>query len=122
MLELLWLVPALPFAGALVLAVFGERMSHKSITAAGVGSVAAAAIVSILIAAAFLIASPATGMYTQTLWTWIDVGSFRPHIAFYLDALSLVMMLVVTFVSFLIHLYSAEFMTTTRVTAASSPT
>ena len=49
-------------------------------------------------------------MYTQTLWTWIDVGSFRPQIAFYLDALSLVMMLVVTFVSFLIHLYSTEFM------------
>ena len=43
MLELLWLVPALPFAGALVLAIFGARMSHKSITAAGVGSVAAAA-------------------------------------------------------------------------------
>jgi NADH-quinone oxidoreductase subunit L len=51
-------------------------------------------------------------MYTQILWTWIDVGSFRPQIAFYLDALSLVMMLVVTFVSFLIHLYSAEFMRT----------
>ena len=112
MLELLWLVPALPFAGALVLAVFGARMSHKSITAVGVGSVAASAIISILIAAAFLIAPPATGMYTQTLWTWIDVGSFRPQIAFYLDALSLVMMLVVTFVSFLIHLYSAEFMRT----------
>ena len=112
MLELLWLVPALPFAGALVLAIFGARMSHKSITAVGVGSVAAAASVSILIAAAFLIAPPATGMYTQTLWTWIDVGSFRPQIAFYLDALSLVMMLVVTFVSFLIHLYSAEFMRT----------
>src|ERR1019366_803860 len=60
----------------------------------------------------FLSAPPASGMYTQTLWTWIDVGSFRPQIAFYLDALSLVMMLVVTFVSFLIHLYSAEFMRT----------
>jgi NADH-quinone oxidoreductase subunit L len=53
-------------------------------------------------------------MYTQILWTWIDVGSFRPQIAFYLDALSLVMMLVVTFVSFLIHLYSAEFMRTDK--------
>ena len=76
----------------------------------GVGTVAASAFISVLIAAAFLSAPPASGMYTQTLWTWIDVGSFRPQIAFYLDALSLVMMLVVTFVSFLIHLYSAEFM------------
>ncbi len=112
MLELLWLVPAIPFAGALVLAVLGARMSHKSVTTVGVGSVAASAIISLLITAEFLSSPPATGMYTQTLWTWIDVGSFRPQIAFYLDALSLVMMLVVTFVSFLIHLYSAEFMRT----------
>jgi len=78
----------------------------------GVGTVAASAFISILIAAEFLSSPPATGMYTQILWTWIDIGSFRPQIAFYLDALSLVMMLVVTFVSFLIHLYSAEFMRT----------
>ena len=112
MLELLWLVPAIPFAGALVLAVLGARMSHKSVTTVGVGTVAASAIISILIAAEFLSAPPAGSAYTQTLWTWIDVGSFHPQIAFYLDALSLVMMLVVTFVSFLIHLYSAEFMRT----------
>ena len=112
MLELLWLVPAIPFAGALVLVVLGARMSHKSVTTVGVGSVAASAIISIFIAVAFLSAPPATGMYTQTLWTWIDVDSFRPQIAFYLDALSLVMMVVVTFVSFLIHFYSAEFMRT----------
>ena len=112
MLELLWLVPAFPFAGALVLAVLGARMSHRTVTMVGVGTVAASAIISILIAAEFLSTPPATGMYTQTLWTWIDAGSFRPQIAFYLDALSLVMMLVVTFVSFLIHLYSAEFMRT----------
>ena len=44
------------------------------------------------------------------LWTWIDVAGFRPQIAFYLDALSLVMILVVTWVGFLIHIYAAEFM------------
>jgi NADH-quinone oxidoreductase subunit L len=112
MLELLWLVPAIPFAGALVLAALGARMSHRTVTMVGVGTVAASAFISILIAAEFLSSPPATGMYTQILWTWIDVGSFRPQIAFYLDALSLVMMLVVTFVSFLIHLYSTEFMRT----------
>jgi NADH-quinone oxidoreductase subunit L len=110
MLELLWLVPAIPFAGALVLAVLGARMSHKSVTTVGVGSIAGSVIISIFISAAFLSAPPPGGMYTQILWTWIEVGSFRPQIAFYLDPLSLVMMLVVTFVSFLIHLYSAEFM------------
>jgi NADH-quinone oxidoreductase subunit L len=48
--------------------------------------------------------------YTQVLWTWLNVDGFRPEIAFYLDPLSLLMVVVVTFVSFLIHLYSAEFM------------
>ena len=40
----------------------------------------------------------------------MNVGGFQPRIAFYLDALSLIMTVVVTFVSFLIHWYSAEFM------------
>ena len=48
--------------------------------------------------------------YTQVLWTWIDVAGFRPQIAFYLDSLSLTMVLVVTCVGFLIHIYAAEFM------------
>ena len=110
MLQLLWLVPAIPFAGALVLAVFGPRMRSKTVAVLGTGTIAASAAISLLIAAAFLSAPPAEAAYTQTLWTWVDVGSFHPAIAFYLDALSLVMLLVVTFVSFLIHLYSTEFM------------
>ncbi len=110
MLSLLWLVPAIPFAGALVLAVFGPRIRSKAVAAVGTGTIAFSAAISLLIAAAFVSTPPAGAAYTQTLWTWIDVGSFHPAIAFYLDALSLVMMVVVTFVSFLIHLYSTEFM------------
>ena len=55
-------------------------------------------------------APPAANAYTQVLWTWLDVGGFRPEIALYLDPLSLIMVVVVAFVSFLIHLYSTEFM------------
>ena len=110
MLQLLWLVPAIPFVGALVLAVLGPRMRARGVAVVGTGSIAVSAAISLSIAVAFLNAPPAAGSYTQTLWTWIDVGSFHPAIAFYLDALSLVMMAVVTFVSFLIHLYSTEFM------------
>ena len=67
-------------------------------------------MISILITWNFLVSPPPGDSYTQVLWTWIDVAGFRPQIAFYLDALSLIMTLVVTFVSFLIHLYSAESM------------
>jgi NADH-quinone oxidoreductase subunit L len=68
------------------------------------------ALVTALIAACFVSAPPAGNAYTQVLWTWINVAGFQPQIGLYLDALSLVMVLVVTFVGFLIHIYSAEFM------------
>ncbi len=110
MLGLLFLVPILPFAGFLWLATLGARTPRRAVAAVGVGSIAASTVISILITAGFLASPPAGGSYTQALWTWIAAGSFTPRIAFYLDALSLVMMLVVSFVSLLIHLYSAEFM------------
>jgi NADH-quinone oxidoreductase subunit L len=106
----LWLIPAIPFASFTMLALFGPRISKKAAAVIGVASIAASAVISILITWKFLVSSPSGDSYTQVLWTWIDVAGFRPQIAFYLDALSLIMTLVVTFVSFLIHLYSAEFM------------
>ena len=110
MISLLWLVPALPFASALVLLLFGSRFSRRATAAVGVGSIGLSALISILVAVSFLGAPSAGNSYTQVLWTWMHVASFEPQIGLYLDALSLVMILVVTFVAFLIHIYSAEFM------------
>ena len=110
MLRLLWLIPAIPFASFIVLALVGSRISKKAAALVGVASIAASTLISILITWNFLVSPPPGASYTQVLWTWIDVAGFQPQIAFYLDALSLIMTLVVTFVSFLIHLYSAESM------------
>jgi NADH-quinone oxidoreductase subunit L len=110
MISLLWLIPALPFASALVLVLFGSRFSRIATAAVGVGSIGLSALITILVAASFFSAPPSGNSYTQVLWTWINVAGFEPEIGFYLDALSLVMVLVVTFVGFLIHIYSAEFM------------
>src|SRR5581483_11955868 len=110
MLGYLWLVLALPFAGFVVLALVGARLPKSAVAWIGVGTIGASALLSILIAASVLLAPPSHHANTQTLWTWIHVGDFRQTISIYLDALSLIMMLVVTFVSFWIHLYSAEFM------------
>jgi NADH-quinone oxidoreductase subunit L len=110
MLHLLWLVPALPFVSALLLMIFGPRMSRKAAAVLGVSSIGLAALISILITASFLHAPPPGNAFSQHLWSWIDVAGFHPQIALYLDALSLIYMLVVAFVSFLIHLYSAEHM------------
>jgi len=110
MLSYLWLVLALPFAGFFVLAVGGARLPKSAVAWIGVGTIGASALLSILIGAGFLIAPPPHHAYTQTLWTWIHVGAVTQKVSLYLDALSLIMMLVVTFVGFWIHLYSAEFM------------
>jgi NADH-quinone oxidoreductase subunit L len=109
-ISLLWLIPALPFASALILMLIGSRLSKRLAASIGVGSIGLSAVITILVAIGFFTSPPAGNSYTQFLWTWIDVAGFRPQIGFYLDSLSLVMLLVVTFVGFLIHVYSAEFM------------
>jgi NADH-quinone oxidoreductase subunit L len=110
MLQLLWLIPALPLLGFIILALVGPRLPRSLIAVVGAGSVGLSALVAFLVAFAFLGSPPPDYAYTQVLWTWMDVAGFTPEIAFRWDALSLVMALVVTFVGFLIHVYSAEFM------------
>ncbi len=110
MLQWLWLIPALPYAGFLVLALVGGRLSHRLAALVGVGSVGLSACAALLVTIGFLGSSLSGSAFSQTLWTWMDVGGFAPRVGLYLDPLSVVMMLVITFVGFLIHLYSSEFM------------
>ena len=104
----LFLIPALPFAGFLILALAGRRLAKPTVAIVGVGSVGLSALLTMIMAIEF-IGSQGTA-FTQTLWTWMKAGGFSANISFTLDALSLVMLFVITFVGFLIHLYSAEFM------------
>jgi NADH-quinone oxidoreductase subunit L len=108
--ELLPLIPALPFAGFLVLALVGRRLSKATIVLVGVGSVGLSAILTCLVGLRFITVSPVGHAVTQTLWTWMQFDGYASAISFSLDPLSLVMIFVVTFVGFLIHLYSVEHM------------
>ncbi|MBI4964403.1 MAG: NADH-quinone oxidoreductase subunit L [Desulfomonile tiedjei] len=105
MAELLWLVPAFPFAGFAVLILLGRRFSERFTALVGVGSVAVSALCAIVV-----YAGPIRFPYRQTLWTWMQVSTFKPEFALYLDVLSMIMVLVITVVGFLILLYSAEYM------------
>jgi NADH-quinone oxidoreductase subunit L len=109
-LDLLWLVPAVPVLGFLILVVSGARLRRSGVATVGVGSIAIATAITFFIAVRFASLPPPARVFTQTLWTWVRIGDFAPVIALRLDALSLVMMLVVTGVSVLIHLYSSAFM------------
>ena len=110
MIDWLWMVPALPFAGFVSLFVSGGRLRAPVVAVIGAGSVGLAALLAGAIAAEYLAAVPLGVGVRQVLWHWMTVDGFTPSITLYLDRLSLVMMLVVTGVGFLIHLYSTEFM------------
>jgi NADH-quinone oxidoreductase subunit L len=104
-----WLIPALPFAGFFILMV-GWRMPRKAAACIGAGSVGLAMAFAIWVAALFLANPPAGGSSTFLLWQWVAVSGFSAPVAITVDALSVVMLLVVTVVGFLIHLYSVDHM------------
>jgi NADH-quinone oxidoreductase subunit L len=106
--ELLWLVPILPLFGALVLALAGGLLPRRAAAAIGAGSVGGAWAISLIVLAGYF--AGGQHVYRQTLWYWFSVNGLRLPMGLYLDQLSLVMMSVVAFVGFLIHLYSTEFM------------
>ena len=110
MLEFLWLIPVLPLAGFMLLVLFGRRISNGAVGWIAVGSVGLSAIFAAIVGISFITSPPAGNCWSQTLWTWFKIGDFSPGIAFYLDSLSVVMMLVVTFVGLLIIIYSTAFM------------
>jgi len=104
-----WIV-ALPLLGFLMLTFAGRRLGKTAVGLVGVGSVGLSALLSIIYAILFFSNPPASGVIIDRLWTWISVGGLDVSISLRLDALSLVFILVITFVGFLIHLYSSEFM------------
>jgi len=110
MLNLLWLIPVLPLAGAFVLGVFGRRWAQRQVSAVGVGSVGLALLVALGVAWEFARLDPAALPLVQRYFAWLDAGTFVIPVTFYLDQLSLLMTLVVAVVGFLIHIYSVGYM------------
>lgn len=110
----LWLIPALPLGGFLILALAGKQLSRSSVALVGAGSICLSALVTFVVGGAFLAGMPANAVYTQTLWTWFEVGAFSAKITLTLDVLSLVFVFVITFIGALIHIYSTAFMEADR--------
>jgi NADH-quinone oxidoreductase subunit L len=103
----LWMIPVLLLVGAAVNGLFGRRFSRQTVSAVALGFSGAGFAMALWIAAQF---SSFTVPHVETLAPWIRVGDFQVDFAFYLDPLSLVMLLVVTGVGFLIHIYSVGYM------------
>jgi NADH-quinone oxidoreductase subunit L len=139
-LDSLWLVPALPLLGVIVnsaIAIFAERplllveagseehghgaSSHgaghhtappyrKWVAFLGPAVVGASFVVSLLSVLALATRPAHDRLFVQVLFPWVAAGGFSAPAAFQLDPLSSVMILVVTGVGFLIHVYSVGYM------------
>jgi NADH-quinone oxidoreductase subunit L len=109
MLGSLWLIPILCLAGAVVSLALGVAKARKPlVTVVGVGSVGAATVVTYVALWQYL-HQPQTTL-VEPYFTWIAAGKFVVNASFQLDPLSAVMIAFVTFVGFLIHLYSVGYM------------
>ena len=103
----LWLIPVLPLAGAAINGFLGKKSSRQAVTSVALLFSGAAFAMALLVAARF---SSLSLPYQEFFAHWIRSGTFTADFAFYLDQLSLVMLLVVTGVGFLIHVYAVGYM------------
>src|SRR5690349_6932103 len=107
-MSLLPYIPAFHFLSALILVLFGSRLSRKTDMVIGTSAIGLSALATLFVGQQFLSSGQAS--YRHVAWNWFDTGELSTAFAFHLDALSLVFISVITFVGFLIHVYSIGFM------------
>ena len=106
----IWLVPALPAAGVLINGLAGRRLSKRAVSIVGPGVIGAAFLVTLGILSELVARAPEERVMRLTVYEWLAAGDFSASVAFLVDPLSITLMLVVTGVGFLIHVYSVGYM------------
>jgi NADH-quinone oxidoreductase subunit L len=111
MFEYVWLIPLFPLIGVVINGLFGKSIKNEKIIG-GIGSamVLGSFLVSCGILFQLLSLPSEERLYELNLFTWIQSGNFKADIGFLVDPLSALMIMVVTGVGFLIHLYSVGYM------------
>ena len=94
MQEFIWLLPTFPLLGFLSLALTAGKLPKRLVAIIGAGSIGLSFLTAAIIAFQFL--ASGEDHFVKEVWTWISVGDFTPGFSFYLDGLSLVMMLIIT--------------------------
>jgi NADH-quinone oxidoreductase subunit L len=110
-MSLVWLVPALPLLGFLVngAIAFTRPREKWLVSTVGVGVLLASFVVAVMVARGLALAH-AEAPVVFRYWDWIPVGTLQVSYALQVDQLSAVMMLVVTGVGSLIHIFSVGYM------------
>src|SRR6516164_8498328 len=108
--SLLWLIPVLPLIGAAINGFAGKRLSKSLIGVIGSASVAISFLISLRLFVSMLNLPEQQLPILRDYFTWIQAGRFQAEFGFMLDHLSGLMILIVTGVGFLIHVYSTGYM------------
>src|SRR5579872_479197 len=109
----LWLIPLFPFLGFLINGLFGRRWSKTMVNVCCIGSVVLSflwVVKTLASLGAFSGGSPLETPYLEHYFTWIQSGSLNIGVDFAVDRLTAVMLMIVTGVGLLIHIYSIGYM------------
>jgi len=110
LLDHLWIILALPLAGAAINGLFGKRWPQSVVNSVAVGSVSLAFLAAAETVREFCALAPDQIPFVGNYFTWMVAGPFRVNFALQVDQLTVVMLLTVTFVGMLIHIYSTGYM------------
>ena len=100
------IVPLAPLVGALLAGLFGKLIGRTGAHVATIAGVAVAFIASVLVFQDVL----AGNTFNGSVYTWMTIGDIRFEVGFLIDSLTTMMMLVVTFVSLMVHIYTIGYM------------
>ncbi|HEU5084840.1 MAG TPA: NADH-quinone oxidoreductase subunit L [Acidimicrobiales bacterium] len=110
LLDLVWLIPALPLAGFLLLVVLGRRLGEPGAGWLATAMMAGSFGATVLVFAGLLDRPEEERVFGQTLFEWLPIGGWQVDVGFYVDPLAVAMALFITGVGTLIHLYSVGYM------------
>src|SRR4051812_9698279 len=110
LLDLTWVIPAIPALGAVVLLLFGKRIGEPLAGWIATGLMALAFVASVVMFLALRSLPADARSHVSDGFTWIQAGTFRVDFRFLADPLSSTMILFVTGVGSLIHLYAIGYM------------
>src|SRR2546427_3020080 len=108
MLEYLWIVPLLPLLGSAVTGLFGAKWPNKIVNSVAIGSTGLSFLCALEAVREFFVSGQV--LFHKEFFTWIATGNFRAGFDLQMDQLTVVMVLVVTGVGWLIHIYATGYM------------
>lgn len=106
----IFLIPLFPFLGFVLNGLLGKRLGKDFVSCVGCASIGLAFLTAATVFWDLLGRHPEERTLVNVLWSWMAVGGFKVDLAFMVDQLSGLMIMIVTGVSFLIHIYSIGYM------------